>query len=66
MWALQTTRYRRPTAKFHATFGTGTGTSLGAGISASLAWLRFIGVDERESLASVRRDGSVERAWMVG
>jgi len=63
MWDLQTTRHRRPTKKFHDTFGVGAGTAFSAGVEASLAWLRFIGVDERESLETAGVSDEVERAW---
>ena len=64
MWTLQTTRHRRPTAKFHESYGIGAGTSFSAGVATSLDWLRFIGVDEREALAAVGLpDRTVERTW---
>jgi nucleoside-diphosphate-sugar epimerase len=49
MWCLQTTRYRLPTAKFRETFGHQNLDSFSSGLSASLAWLRFIGLDERRA-----------------
>jgi nucleoside-diphosphate-sugar epimerase len=51
MWHLQTTRYPLPTAKFRATFGHQNLNSFASGLAASLAWLRFIGLEERDSLA---------------
>lgn len=63
MWHLQQTRHRRPTKKFHDTFGVGAGTAFSAGMGASLAWLRFIGVDERDAAAAVGAMGGVERTW---
>ncbi len=51
MWHLQTTRYRLPTTKFRATFGHRNLSSFASGLAASLAWLRFIGLDERDSMA---------------
>jgi nucleoside-diphosphate-sugar epimerase len=49
IWELQSTRYRLPTTKFRATFGRPNRGSFGSEIAASLAWLRFIGLDDRES-----------------
>ena len=46
-WDLQTTWCPLPTSLFRTTFGHQNRTSLSSGIGASLAWLRFIGVDER-------------------
>jgi nucleoside-diphosphate-sugar epimerase len=51
MWHLQTTRYRLPTTKFRVTFGHQNLSSFASGLTASLAWLRFIGLDERASMA---------------
>src|SRR5258706_5070515 len=50
MWHLQATRNPLPTAKFQATFGHRNLTSFASGLDASLAWLRFIGLDEREAV----------------
>src|SRR5258706_621702 len=50
MWHLQTTRNPLPTAKFRATFGHRDLTSFASGLAASLAWVRFIGLDEREAV----------------
>jgi nucleoside-diphosphate-sugar epimerase len=50
MWHLQTTRNPLPTARFRATFGHRNSTSFASGLAASLAWLRFIGLDEREAV----------------
>jgi nucleoside-diphosphate-sugar epimerase len=47
MWEVQATPYPLPTAKFRATFGNPNRDSFGSGITASLAWLRFIGLDDR-------------------
>jgi nucleoside-diphosphate-sugar epimerase len=64
MWHLQTTRHRRPTLKLRDTYGLGPGTAFSAGMSASLAWLRFIGIDERDAIASVGGSAEgVERTW---
>jgi nucleoside-diphosphate-sugar epimerase len=49
IWHLQTTRYPLPAARFPAAFGNRNRVSLAAGLAASLAWLRFIGVDQREA-----------------
>jgi len=46
MWQLQSARYRLPTAQFTATFGSVSRTSFEDALSASLAWLRFIGVGD--------------------
>jgi nucleoside-diphosphate-sugar epimerase len=54
MWELQSTRYRLPTAKFRSAFGPLDRASFASSIAASLAWLRFIGVDERDSAAPRR------------
>jgi len=51
MWYLQTTRYPLPIAKFRATFGHQNLNSFASGLAASLAWLRFIGLDERGAAA---------------
>jgi nucleoside-diphosphate-sugar epimerase len=51
MWCLQTTRYPLPTAKFRDTFGHQNLNSFASGLTASLAWLRFIGLEERDSVA---------------
>lgn len=51
MWDLQTTRYPLPTARFRATFGQQNLDSFASGLAASLAWLRFIGLDERDLVA---------------
>lgn len=48
MWHLQTTRYPPPTGRYRATFSSQNATSFAAGLAASLAWLRFIGLDERD------------------
>jgi nucleoside-diphosphate-sugar epimerase len=48
MWHLQTTRHRLPTQKFRAAFGAQRATSFDSAVAASLAWLRFIGLDERD------------------
>ena len=48
---MQTTRERLPTDKFRATFGDANPMSFADGIAAALAWLRFIGVDERDAFA---------------
>jgi nucleoside-diphosphate-sugar epimerase len=51
MWHLQTTRYRLPTTKFREVFGHHNLNSFASGLAASLAWLRFIGFDERHAVA---------------
>jgi nucleoside-diphosphate-sugar epimerase len=48
MWETQATRYPLPTTKFRATFGTPNRVSFRSGIATSLAWLRFIGLVDRE------------------
>jgi nucleoside-diphosphate-sugar epimerase len=50
MWHLQTTRYPLPAARFAAAFGHRNRTSLAAGVAASLAWVRFLGLDERDAV----------------
>lgn len=47
MWHLQSTRYALSTAKFQTTFGHRNPSSFASGLAASLAWLRFIGLDPR-------------------
>lgn len=51
MWELQRTRYALPTDAFRAAYGHHNETSFRSGIAASLAWLRFIGVDDRHRSA---------------
>lgn len=51
MWQLQTTRYPLPAQRFPAAFGHRNRTSLAAGVAASLAWVRFLGLDERDAVA---------------
>jgi hypothetical protein len=53
MWDLQTTAYRLPTAKFRATYGHPDSVAFVSGLNASLSWLRFIGVDERDLVESL-------------
>jgi hypothetical protein len=45
LWGLQTARYKVPAAKFQATYGDQNRDSFASGLAASLAWLRFIGLD---------------------
>jgi FkbM family methyltransferase len=45
MWQLQTTRHPLPNARFQAVFGHQNPISFASGLAASLAWLRFIGLD---------------------
>ena len=45
IWHLQTTRYPLPTAKFAAAYGRQNLFSFASGLAASLAWLRFIGLE---------------------
>jgi nucleoside-diphosphate-sugar epimerase len=47
-WDLQSTRYALPTEAFRKAYGNHNETSFSAGIGASLAWLRFIGVHDPE------------------
>jgi nucleoside-diphosphate-sugar epimerase len=49
MWHLQTTRYPLPSARFAATFGRQNQVSFASGLTASLAWLRFIGLEVRDA-----------------
>jgi nucleoside-diphosphate-sugar epimerase len=59
LWHLQTTRNRLPTTKFGAAFGHRNQDSFASGLAASLAWLRFIGLVEREPVpAWERSEGS--------
>jgi hypothetical protein len=51
IWDLQQTRAALPAERFAAAFGHTEGTPFEDAIAASAAWLRFIGVDEREQLA---------------
>ena len=46
-WDLQTTRCPLPTSLFRTTFGHQNRSPFASSLAASLAWLRFIGVDER-------------------
>jgi nucleoside-diphosphate-sugar epimerase len=48
MWDVQSTRHQLPTQRFPAMYGNQNLTSFSSGIAASLAWLRFIGLDERD------------------
>jgi nucleoside-diphosphate-sugar epimerase len=48
MWEVQSTRYVLPTDRFRAMYGSQNLTSFSSGIAASLAWLRFIGIDQRD------------------
>jgi nucleoside-diphosphate-sugar epimerase len=48
MWDVQSTRYQLPTQRFRAMYGNQNLTSFSSGIATSLAWLRFIGLDERD------------------
>src|SRR5687767_2057561 len=48
MWDVQSTRYQLPTQRFGAMYGNQNLTSFSSGIAASLEWLRFIGIDERD------------------
>jgi len=51
MWHLQTTRYPLPTTKFRTTFGHRNPSSFASGMAASLAWLRFIGLERLNVVA---------------
>jgi hypothetical protein len=51
MWDLQSTRYPLPVGRFRATFAPPDRVPFADGLAASLAWLRFLGVDRREELA---------------
>jgi nucleoside-diphosphate-sugar epimerase len=55
MWHLQATRYPLPTTRFRATFGHQNAISFASGLAASLAWLRFIGLDEGDAAAQPAR-----------
>ncbi len=55
LWEVQTTRYALPTDKFRATFGAHSRTTFASGMSASLEWLRFIGLSQSEALAATSR-----------
>jgi nucleoside-diphosphate-sugar epimerase len=52
MWELQSTRYPLPTDAFRAAYGNHNETSFASGITASLAWLRFIGLHDGDPLAT--------------
>ncbi|OLC04997.1 MAG: hypothetical protein AUI15_00395 [Actinobacteria bacterium 13_2_20CM_2_66_6] len=62
MWEVQATRYPLPTTKFRATFGTPNRGSFRSGIAASLAWLRFIGLGDREPDLHASRTGVLAAA----
>ena len=62
MWEVQATRYPLPTTKFRATFGTPNRGSFRSGIAASLAWLRFIGLVDREPDLHAARTGVLAAA----
>jgi hypothetical protein len=66
IWHLQTTRYPLPTTKFNATFGHQNLLSFASGLAASLAWLRFVGLDERDETAVPRPGTTGIRALSVG
>jgi 2-alkyl-3-oxoalkanoate reductase len=51
MWEIQSTRYALPTHRFSTTYGKANLTSFADGLAASLAWLRFIGLDEHDQPA---------------
>jgi nucleoside-diphosphate-sugar epimerase len=63
MWGLQTTRYKPPTARFRASYGDQNRTCFATGIAASLAWLRFIGLDGDD--VTMRRRGPRSAAAIV-
>jgi nucleoside-diphosphate-sugar epimerase len=50
MWHLQSTRHPLPTSRFRAVFGHRNTVSFVSGLAASLAWLRFTGFGERDSV----------------
>ena len=66
MWHLQTTRYPLPTAKFQITFGHCNSGPFAAGMAASLAWLRFIGFDQRNTVAESAPSASGVPAMSAG
>ena len=51
IWQLQTTRYPLPARRFPAAFGDRNRVAFAAGMAASLAWLRFIGLQGAEAPA---------------
>lgn len=61
MWQLQTTRHPLPVTKFRTTFGHRNPSSFASGIAASLAWLRFIGLEQRNSVAESVPDAAGTR-----
>jgi len=66
MWHLQTTRYRLPTTQFRATFGHHNHTSFASGMAASLAWLRFSGLDGRDAAAETVPNAAGATALTAG
>ena len=61
LWQLQTTRHPLPTAKFRSAFGYSNPIPFGSGIAASLAWLRFIGLEQPGRVAEPVPDGARTR-----
>ncbi len=49
VWELQRTRFRLPTARFQSEFGRQNSVSFEQGMSASIAWLRYIGATRSDA-----------------
>jgi nucleoside-diphosphate-sugar epimerase len=58
MWHLQTTKYPLPTIQFRTTFGHRNPSSFASGMAASLAWLRFIGLERLNVVAEPAPDAA--------
>ena len=65
-WEMQTTPCRLPTEKFGSVFGDIDWTTFDEGLASSLAWLRFLGVDQRELLAPPLPTGLGPSAFAAG
>ncbi|HUF21693.1 MAG TPA: hypothetical protein VMP00_13190, partial [Burkholderiales bacterium] len=63
MWHLQTVRYPLPTNRFRATFGHPNSSAFAPGLASSLAWLHFIGFDQRSTAAEPARSRSPRVAF---
>lgn len=66
MWHLQTTRYPLPTNRFRAAFGHHNSSSFASGLASSLAWLGFIGIDQRHAAAEPAQARSSRVAFADG
>ena len=66
MWDAQSTPHSLPTDRFRAAYGNQNVTSFSSGLAASLAWLRFIGLDERDAPAMSATASIVAGAQSTG